>query len=101
MIITIEGSRGEGKTELSKFLAMNFGYALEINEYNLRHKGTIWISSEKHTDYLRANVIIIDDVRNYSKMIEFFSKPEIHIDVACGGKFKIKTPHIILIKQSK
>lgn len=92
MIITIEGKAGEGKTRQAREMT-EFCDVVQIQEHQL--KGSFGcMQVDENTDY-----IIIDDVRDYDFVYNFFNKDTITIVRPNKKDIEIKTPTVIIIKQ--
>jgi thymidylate kinase len=94
MIITIEGKRGEGKTTIADKILNGIKYSY-IHENSL--KSPFWSSFiEQDSEFL-----VIDEVVNYEKVYNMFNVDSLNINRKGKPRLQIKTPNIILIKQSR
>lgn len=90
MIITIHGKKGEGKTSLAKKICNGKKHCI-IEESFL--KSPFWGNEID----LNAEVLIIDEVKNYNETFSFFNTDVLIINRQLKKPLNLKTPDVILI----
>lgn len=93
MIITIEGTRGSGKTTICNKI-WKHKKAFFINEQDVK-KTFAFERINKETDF-----IVIDEVLDYDFVYKYFKEDYLYVNKRFGMPFIIKMPDVILVKQS-